>query len=201
MEIPVPSNPRSQFSHYLPRLQREFYQNDAVVFWTLPIDHRETGWLNDSIHSSFRELMLHAAARQGLLCPAYCLMPDHLHLVWMGLRCHTDQRNAMTWLRSRMEPLLKPYRWQHQAHDHVLTDKERRRGQFTDACSEYVLLNPWRAGLVSSPREWRYLGAVIPGYFGVNPFAPSYWPWFWERYAALREEGVGLRRLPPRTME
>ncbi len=31
---------RSSFSHYLPRLKREFYLADAVVFWTLPIAHR-----------------------------------------------------------------------------------------------------------------------------------------------------------------
>ena len=61
---------RSTFSHYLPRLKRVFYQADAVVFWTLSIEHRQTGWLNDALHAGFRELMLHAAAREGLLCPA-----------------------------------------------------------------------------------------------------------------------------------
>ena len=73
--------PRSPFSHYLPRLKRVFYQADAVVFWTLPVSHRQQGWLTDGFHAVFREMMLHAAAREGLLCPAYCLMPDHLHLV------------------------------------------------------------------------------------------------------------------------
>jgi hypothetical protein len=37
---------RSSFSHYLPRLKRDFYLADAVVFWTLPIAHRDQGWLN-----------------------------------------------------------------------------------------------------------------------------------------------------------
>src|SRR5437867_8679198 len=85
---------RSDFSHYLPRLRREFYQADAVVFWTMPVAHRARSWLDDHFHAAFREMMLHAAAREGLLCPAYCLMPDHLHLVWMGLRRDTDQRNG-----------------------------------------------------------------------------------------------------------
>ncbi|MBN9691986.1 MAG: hypothetical protein J0M24_17220 [Verrucomicrobia bacterium] len=201
MGSPKRPEDRSSFSHYLPRLRREFYQDDAVIFWTLPIARRGQGWLTDSVHGSFRELMLHASARQGLICPAYCLMPDHAHLVWMGLRTQTDQREAMTWLRTRMAPLLEPHHWQHQAHDHVLTEKERRRGPFMDACSEYILLNPWRAGLAQTPHEWRYVGAVIPGYFNVDPFGPSYWPWFWERYVALREDGLGKRKLPPRTME
>src|SRR5207302_9952589 len=58
---------------YLPRLPREYYQGDAVVHWTLAISHREHGWLPEPFHGAFRELMLHAAAREGLFCPAYCL--------------------------------------------------------------------------------------------------------------------------------
>src|SRR5208283_2456537 len=108
---PLPPDPasrqgRSQFSHYLPRLKREFYQADAVVFWTLPVAHRAQGWLDAPFHAAFREMMLHTAAREGLLCPAYCLMPDHLHLVWMGLRHHTDQRNGMKFLRAHLGPAL-----------------------------------------------------------------------------------------------
>ena len=100
--LPDPSKrkPRSDFSHYLPRLKREFYQADAVIFWTMPIHLRRQGWLNERFHGVFREMMLHAAAREGLLCPAYCLMPDHVHLVWMGLRSDADQMNGMAFLRN-----------------------------------------------------------------------------------------------------
>jgi hypothetical protein len=73
-------------SFYLPRLAREHYQGDAVIHWTMPIALRNTGWLNERFHFQFREIMLHAAAREGLLCPTYCLMPDYIHLLWMGLR-------------------------------------------------------------------------------------------------------------------
>src|ERR1022692_3132040 len=103
---PPDHKPRSSFSHYLPRLRREFYQADAVIFWTMPISHRAEGWLAEPFHATFREIMLHAAAREGLLCPAYCLMPDHLHLVWMGLRRDSDQRNGMKFLRARLGPCL-----------------------------------------------------------------------------------------------
>jgi len=46
--------PRSDFSHYLPRLKREFYQADAVIFWTMPVSHRQQGWLTDCFHAAFR---------------------------------------------------------------------------------------------------------------------------------------------------
>jgi len=88
---------------HLPRLPREYYQGDAFIHWTLSTHDRATGWLAEEFHLRFRELLLHAAAREGLFCPAYCLMPDHLHLVWMGLRLDSDQLNGMAFLRTYLE--------------------------------------------------------------------------------------------------
>ena len=192
---------RSAFSHYLPRLRPEFYRADAIVFWTLPIAHRTKGWLNDAFHAAFRELLLHAAAREGLLCPAYCLMPDHQHLIWMGLRRQSDQRKAMRFLRTYLGPHLLPAQFQHQAYDHVLTTEERQANRFGMACFDYVLLNPQRDGLVEHAAEWRYSGAVIPGYPEVNPFELGYWEWLWERYARMVEPGIQDRIMPPREMQ
>jgi putative transposase len=134
---------------YLPRLAPEFYQGDAAVHWTLTVFDRGTGWLNTVFHSAFRELMLHVAAREGLFCPAYCLMPDHLHLLWLGLRRDTNQRNGMSFLRTHLEMRLSPHKFQPQAHDHVLRQAERESGAFAKICF-YILANPVRAGLVAA---------------------------------------------------
>src|SRR5688572_24163745 len=105
----------------LPRLEPHRYQGCAVVFWTLTLQGRLQGWLDDQFHAAFREIMLHAAARECLFCPAYSLMPDHLHFMWMGLSESSDQRNAVKFLRTQLEPSLgNGHKWQHQAHDHVL---------------------------------------------------------------------------------
>ena len=195
------AKPRSSFSHYLPRLRREFYQGDAVIFWTMPISHRSKGWLGERFHAAFREMTLHTAAREGLLCPAYCLMPDHLHMVFMGLRHDTDQRNGVKFLRGQLGAFLQPARFQHQPHDHVLRPEERQRHAFTVACADYVLLNALKGELVKAPADWPYLGAVVPGYPRLNPFGGDYWPWFWKHYFAVREPGLEKRVLPPREME
>ena len=192
--------PRSSFSHYLPRLRREFYQADAVVFWTLPIAQRATGWLNDSFHAVFREMTLHTAAREGIFCPTYCLMPDHLHFVWMGLRAETDQRNGMKFFRAQLGRALKPLKFQHQPHDHVLSAEERKRGAFARTCG-YALMNPVKANLAARPDAWPYSGAVVAGYPDVNPHESDFWPWFWKTYFAAREPGLEKRILPPREME
>ena len=181
---------------YLPRLPREYYQGDAVVHWTLPVSRREPGWLDDRSHAAFRELLLHAAAREGLLCSTYCLMPDHLHLVWMGLRLDSDQLNGMAFLRRHLKPRLSPQRFQHQAHDHVLKQEERCRNAFASVCN-YILENPLRAELVKTLREWPFSGAVVPGYPTLHPLQEDFWRLFWKLYGQAKHPDAGNIRRPP----
>ena len=174
-------------SSWLPRLERHFYQADAVVHWTLSVADRATGWLSDPFHASFRELMLHAATREDLFCPAYCLMPDHIHFVWMGLRRDSDQLNAMAFLRTYLEPLLAPQKFQHQPYDHVLRQEERRQDAFATVCY-YVLANPERKGLVKRWQEWPYGSAVVPGYPKLHPTEDDFWEKFWKLYYRFQED-------------
>ena len=185
-------------AYYLPRLTAEFYQGDAVVHWTLTVFDRGVGWLNDPFHSKFRELLLHVAAREGFLCPVYCLMPDHIHLVWMGLRRDSDQKNGMSFLRTHLEPLLFPHRFQPQAYDHVLREEERKRGAFAKICF-YILDNPVRAEIVKEPSAWSFRGAIVPGYPKLDPLNDDFWPKFWKLFQQTRQPDAGERKLPARS--
>jgi len=181
---------------YLPRLPREYYQADAAVHWTLTIFDRRQGWLTSELHHQFRELMFHAAAREGLVCPIYCLMPDHLHLVWMGLRLDSDQLNGMAFLRTYLKPALKPAKFQPQAQDNVLREEERKRNAFTKVCF-YIRANPVRAELMKETEVWPYTGCVVPGYPKLNPASEDFWPTFWKIYAKLRQPDAGNIKRPP----
>jgi putative transposase len=183
-----PSNTNRTF--YLPRLSPEYYRRDAAVIWTNPIALRRKGWLNDKVHCTFRELLLHAQTREGLACPAYVLMEDHIHFVWLGAREDSDQRNGIAFMRRYFEPFLGDARFQHQPHDRVLREKERKRGAFASACN-YVLLNPVRAKLVNEPKEWPYLGSLVSGYPELNPLESGYWEKFWRIYYRLRDPALG----------
>ena len=200
---PAPLTPQPEM-HHLPRLAPEFYRGFAVVQWTITLERRATGWLDDTFHLHFRELLLHAAAREGLFCPVYVLMPDHLHLLWMGLRVDSDQRNAMKFLRKHLavklarrsptvlvaalgrEPQTSSFFLQKQSHDSVLREKDRLRGAFEKSCF-YLLDNPCRKKLVNHPREWPHLGAVVPGYPFQHPLAEDFWESFWKIYMEKRE--------------
>jgi REP element-mobilizing transposase RayT len=182
---------------YLPRLAREFYQADAVIHWTMPMAQRGRGWLNDAFHFRFREIMLHAVVREKLFCPIYCLMTDHMHLVWMGLHKDSDQKNGMKFLREHLASALRPHRFQHQAHDHVLREEERKRNAFAKICF-YILANPVRAGLIKESETWPYCGAIIPGYPKLHPAEEGFWPLFWKLYQQKVQPDAGNRKLPLR---
>jgi putative transposase len=181
----------------LPRLAAVFYQGDAVVHWSLNIEDRKTGWLTESFHQAFRELMIHTAAREHMLCPTYCLMPDHMHIVWMGLDTGSDQRRGMAFLRTFLSKALSPWKLQHQAYDHVLGDEERRRNAFAKVCA-YILNNPVRAELVSDASAWKFTGAVVPGYPELHPAREEFWGTFWQLDGKLRQP-TGGRALPRRS--
>lgn len=190
---PATPTPQPEW-HHLPRLVPEFYRGFAIVQWTLSLESRATGWLDEPFHGHFRELLLHAAAREGLFCPVYVLMPDHLHLLWMGLRAASDQRNAMRFLRKHLAVELArrsvkgaEFKLQKQSHDSVLREKDRRRGAFEKSCF-YLLENPCRKALVNHPRDWPYFGAVVPGYPFLHPLGEDFWEQFWKLYQQTREE-------------
>ena len=183
--------------HHLPRLAPVFYQGDAVVHWSMNVQERQTGWLTESFQQTFRESMMHAAVRENLFCPTYCLMPDHMHVVWMGLRAESDQRRGMAFFRTLLNRALDPSQLQHQAYDHVLGDEERRQGAFAKVCA-YILSNPVRAELVSDVGDWKFSGAIVPGYPELHPTRDDFWEKFWKLYARLRHDEA-KRALPSRS--
>lgn len=199
MNFPLPTKPprdplNRAFS--LPRLPRDYYQGDAIVFWTLTLFDKAKGWLNATFHGRFRELMLHAAAREGLACPIYCLMPDHIHLVWLGLRLETDQINGLAFLRTYLEPELAPFKFQPQPQDEVLREEQRKRNAFSKVCF-YIAANPVRAELIKEPDVWPFTNCVVPGFPKLNPADEGFWPKFWRIYGKQRQPDAGDIKRPP----
>jgi REP element-mobilizing transposase RayT len=199
--------------HSLPRLERSCYRAFSVVHWTMKVEPPIPGWLTDRFHQDFRTLLLHACARERPFCPTYCLMPDHLHLMWLGLAVESDQLNGMKFFRTYLNRLLKgnplenrksamrkfavdsrpqpqqlQTKWelQPQAHDHVLGEEERKQNAFARVCL-YILANPVRAGLAASELDWPFSGVVMPGYPDLYPFQEDYWELFWKIYYRHRE--------------
>ena len=84
---------------------------------------------------------------------AYCLMPNHVHLIVIPHRpdslsrllCETHARYAR---RINLEHGWQGHLWQERFHSFVMDDEH------LFAAVRYVELNPVRAGLCEQPDEW-----------------------------------------------
>ena len=185
--------PMAKQRDHLPRLTPEYYRGQAYVHWTFTIQDRRTGWLIPAFHYKFHELLTHATFRYAFMCPIYCLMPDHMHMVWIGIDDRTDQLKASKYFRKQVdEPLRKlGFKFQHQPHDRVLRDDEKMETAFV-ALVEYIARNPERKGLVpiDGVRDYKYTGSLVPGYPELNLWQEEFWPRFWRTYSFIRKHGL-----------
>src|SRR5262245_10237704 len=117
---------------YLRRLPAAAYRGQAYVHWSMTIEDRKTGWLVPIFYYKFREILTHTAFRYGLACPIYCCMPDHLHLLWVGILDRCDQRHAARYFRKQLNLVLEKLgvQLQNQPYDHVLRDEQREHSAF-----------------------------------------------------------------------
>ena len=104
--------------------------------------------------------ILRSADECGFELPAYCFMPDHVHLLSVGRNpvAHllsfaklARQRSAMAFSRRTGKRL-----WQQGFFERTL-----RNDEAIEAVARYIEGNPVRAGLVTSVDEWPFTGGVF----------------------------------------
>jgi putative transposase len=178
---------------YLKRLPAAFYRGQAYIHWSLTIEDRKTGWLIPVFYYKYREILTHTSFRFGLCCPIYCCMPDHIHLLWFGILESCDQRNAMRYFRTKLNPILEQLdaRFQLQPYENVLRDEQRDHGAVEEV-ADYIARNPERRGLVPPDgyANYGYTGSLVPGYPELKPFQSDYWDRFWRVYSHLAKNGL-----------
>ena len=186
---------------HLRRLPEEHYRGNAIIHWNLTILDRKQGWLSAIFLYRFRELLTHTAFRYELACPIFCLMPDHFHMLWMGLSETCDQLLAMKHFRKTTNDSLRRlgYELQDQAYDHVLQDEEKKEIALREVV-EYIARNPERAGLIQPDEfaSYKFSGCVVPGYPELRLFEPEFWGKFDRIITFLRK--AGLTRHPKQIM-
>ncbi len=104
-------------------------------------------------HERFLELLAEAVQRWSLQCWAFCLMPNHYHLV---VRTADDSLSAA--MRHVNGVYAQWWNRRHQRVGHVTQGRFKaqvvQEHRYLVAVCRYVLLNPVRAGLVAEPAAW-----------------------------------------------
>ncbi len=111
----------------------------------------------DPVDVVWRQI-LRAASAQRFVVPAYCFMPDHLHLLIEGRTDNSDCRRFIAQAKqlsgfhygwSGGQPLWQPYGF----------ERTLRSGEDTCSVARYIIENPVRAGLVNAPSDYPFLGS------------------------------------------
>ncbi len=118
-------------------------------------DRRENIVDDDGDRNQFLKLLDDVCESYNWACHAYCLMDNHYHLL-----IETPDSNLSRGMRQLNGVYTQTYNRRHQRTGHVfqgrykaiLVDKE---SYLLEIC-RYIVLNPVRAGMVRSVKDWRW---------------------------------------------
>lgn len=144
------------------RLPRENYIGRQAYFVTICCNMRQKHLAEPRVANRVIALLRECAAHQSFLLHAYCLMPDHLHLLAEGT---SFQSNLIEFMRVFKLRAAFEFRqshglrlWEMSYYDHILRPSDPIEDV---AC--YIWWNPVRKSLCSSPQEFPYSGSqTIP---------------------------------------
>ena len=116
---------------------------------------KQRTFFSDTDYKTYIDILATAAAELNVETWAYCLMPNHVHLVVVPQ--HRDglarvfrkaHRKYAALINSREG--WQGHLWQERFHSYVMDEEHLL------AAVRYVEMNPVRAGLCQHPREWRW---------------------------------------------
>jgi putative transposase len=116
-------------------------------------------WLTDSRIATLMVESLHYRDDQVYTLHAFCIMPNHVHLVCTPLEKENGTYHSLTAILHSLKRYTarKANRilgrqgtfWQQESYDHVVRDEDE-----FERIIVYVLNNPVKAGMVSTWEEW-----------------------------------------------
>ena len=110
-------------------------------------------FFEDDDYAAYRDLVAEGCGSAGTQVLAYCLMPNHVHLILVpsqgdGLRAALGEAHRRYTRRINRRAGWQGYLWQGRFHSFA-TDED-----YLIACARDVALNPVRAGLVARAEDW-----------------------------------------------
>jgi putative transposase len=140
------------------RLSAGNYRGRRLYFVTLCFHNRRRLGANPRIARwIIARLRKHAAACEFFV-HAYCVMPDHVHMLMVGASETSNmlkfvmsfkQETSLEFVRRTHRPL-----WQFKYYDHILRGRDS-----ADRVAWYIWSNPVRKGLCDTPAAYPFLGS------------------------------------------
>jgi putative transposase len=140
------------------RLDRNEYVGRRIYFITICSENRFAIFQNPDRASVVIESLKRVSRSADILVHAFCVMPDHVHVLVEGKSATSDVVKFIAQWKQSTGYLFRhelPRRfWQRRFYDHVL-----RRPEDSDAVAWYIWMNPVRKGMVAEPRLYPFSGS------------------------------------------
>jgi putative transposase len=133
-------------------------ESGARVLVTFTVVDRKPVFTDPALAAACVELIQEQAGTDAIGVLAYCLMPDHVHLlvrvdgrvdVIQFVKSFKSRSTRMAWTHGHSGQL-----WQRSFHDHVLREIDDEREYL-----RYILANPARVGLVETWSDYPHSGS------------------------------------------
>jgi putative transposase len=143
-----------------PRLKDFDYSQPYAYFLTICSRNKENLFCNPDLNFEMLNCLKLEKMEKGIAIYAYCLMPDHLHLLISPLESTFNVSKFIGGFKSKTTRLawkygLKGRIWQDRFYDHIV----RRIETLRKTC-EYILNNPVRKGLVEKSEDYQFSGLI-----------------------------------------
>ena len=121
-------------------------------------NRRQQVFFGDKDYATYSALLAEGCHKAGVSVWAYCLMPNHVHLILLpsdpqGLRAALAEAHRRYTREVNFREGWRGYLWQGRFASFPMDE------DYLLACARYVELNPVRAKLVARARDWRWSSA------------------------------------------
>jgi putative transposase len=122
-------------------------------------NRRQATFFCQDDYEAYRDLMSEWCGRCGVAIWAYCLMPNHVHLIAVpeseaGLRRAIGEAHRRYTRRVNFRLGWRGHLWQGRFASFVMDEV------YLLTCARYIELNPVRAGICASPTEYPWSSAA-----------------------------------------
>jgi len=143
-----------------PRLASECYKGFGRYFITICTEGKKHALTSPAVIKPILMVMYDYALGTGFRITAYCVMPDHMHLLLEATRETSDLEKFVKIFKQKTSFQRRRKSggvlWQKGYYDHVL-----RNDEDTAEVARYILNNPVRKGMVDDFALYPWIGSEI----------------------------------------
>jgi REP element-mobilizing transposase RayT len=148
------------FAHKNIRLHRLKYVGQSSYFLTLCCARRRAVLAESTNAAWLVAILRKQSVAHRFAVHAYCVMPDHFHILITGLDPASSMlafiKNLKLTTSREYQKRFRQALWQKKFYDHILRPRDNPAG-----VAGYIWMNPVRKGLCEDARQYPYSGSFV----------------------------------------